>query len=73
MSSNGEALTAGSNGERLCDYFKITVINYCNIILITDQGVHDTLVTSDANTQTAGIKGKTDYVKLSLRTPSMFA
>ena len=40
-----------------------------NIILITDQGVHDSLCTSDANTETATSKGKTNYVKLSLKKP----
>ena len=44
-----------------------------NIILITDQGVHDSLCTSDANTEKATSKGKTNYVKLSLQKPSMFA
>ena len=44
-----------------------------NIILITDQGVHDSLCTSDANTETATSKGKTNYVKLSLQKPYMFA
>ena len=42
-------------------------------IIITDQGVHDSLCTSDANTETATSKGKTNYVKLSLQKPSMFA
>ena len=44
-----------------------------NIILTTDQGVHDSLFISDANTETATSKGKTSHVKLSLQKPSIFA